>query len=94
MQDKQKIDLETGLVIDVVHPSETGLDIIEVPLTSPMYQPKWTGTALEDEEGNQYMGEGEWIETGQAPEPTPQQPTESELLMLAVAELADIVMGG
>ena len=45
-----------------------------------LYLPKWDGE--------------KWIETGQAPEPTPQEPTELELLMLAVAELATIVTGG
>ena len=53
---------------------------IETPCPSGFYHPKWNGT--------------EWVEAGQAPEPTPQEPTEVELLMLAVAELADIVMGG
>ena len=45
-----------------------------------LYTPKWDGE--------------KWIEAGQIPEPVPQVPTELDLLMLAVAELADIVMGG
>lgn len=37
------------------------------------WAPKWDGE--------------KWIETGQAPEPTPREPTELELLMLAISEL-------
>ena len=27
-----------------------------------LYKPKWSGEITEDEEGNQVMGEGEWVE--------------------------------
>lgn len=53
---------------------------LEVEPSQGLYAPRWNGE--------------KWIETGQAPEPTPQVPTELELLMLAVAELATIVTGG
>ena len=43
------------------------------------------------EEGKYYNSEGYEIDL---PEPIPQEPTELELLMLAVAELATIVTGG
>ena len=48
MQDKIKIDLETGLMIDVVHPLEVGEDIIETPCLIPYRLPKWEN--------------GQWIE--------------------------------
>ena len=62
MQTKAKIDLKSGMVIDWVIPFEVGLDIIETPLTNPLYKPKWTGKVIEDEEGNHIMGEGDWVE--------------------------------
>jgi hypothetical protein len=43
MKDKIKIDLETGLMIDVVHPLEVGEDIIETPCLIPYCLPKWNG---------------------------------------------------
>ena len=75
------IDKETHLFIrdDFTFDYETEIGLDVTP-TRGLYAPKWDGT--------------QWIETGQAPEPTPQELTEVELLMLAVAELADIVMGG
>ena len=100
MQTKAKINVDSGMVIDWVLPSYTGLDIIETPLTDPLFKPKWTGKVIEDGEGNQVMGEGEWVEGATQEEideitkPQPQEPTELELLMLAVAELATIVTGG
>lgn len=46
---------------------------LDVTPSQGLYVPKWDGE--------------KWIETGQAPEPTPQEPTELELLMLDIAEL-------
>ena len=86
MQTKAKIDLKSGTVLDWVLPSDTGLDIIEIPLTEPLYKPKWTGNVIEDEEGNQIMGEGEWVEGATQEEideltkPQPQEPTIEERL--------------
>ena len=44
MHDKIKIDLVTGLMIDVVSPDEIGEDIIETPCPDGFYLPKWNGT--------------------------------------------------
>lgn len=44
MNTKLRIDLETGLMIDVVHPSVSGEDIIETPCLIPYHLPKWNGT--------------------------------------------------
>ena len=75
------IDKETHLFIrdDFTFNPETELGL-DVKPAQGLYLPKWDGE--------------KWVETGQAPEPTPQEPTELELLMLAVAELATIVTGG
>ena len=86
MQTKAKIDLSSGMVIDWVLPSDTGLDIIETPLIEPLYKPKWTGEVTEDEEGNQIMGDGEWVEGATQEEideltkPQPHEPTIEERL--------------
>lgn len=75
------IDKETQLFLrdDFTFDEETEIGLDVTP-SQGLYVPKWDGE--------------KWVEAGQAPEPTPQEPTEVELLMLAVAELADIVMGG
>ena len=44
MNDKLRIDLQTGLMIESVHPSQVGDDIIEVPCLIPYCLPRWTGT--------------------------------------------------
>ncbi|HJA90063.1 MAG TPA: hypothetical protein H9948_04655 [Candidatus Jeotgalibaca merdavium] len=86
MQTKAKIDLKSGTVLDWVLPSDTGLDIIETRLTEPLFKPKWTGKVIEDEEGNQIMGEGEWVEGATQEEideltkPQPHEPTVEERL--------------
>jgi hypothetical protein len=46
---------------------------IETDCQGGLYLPKWNGT--------------EWVEGGVMPEPQPHQPTESETIMLAIAEL-------
>ena len=43
MHDKIKIDLSTGLMIDVVSPDEVGEDIVETPCPDGFYLPKWDG---------------------------------------------------
>ena len=75
------IDKETQLFLrdDFTFDEETEIGLDATP-SQGLYAPKWNGE--------------KWIETGQAPEPTPKEPSEVDLLMLAVAELADIVMGG
>lgn len=93
MRDKIKIDLETGLMVGIVHPSEHGDDIVETPCDIPYYLPKWNGT--------------EWMEGGQVPEPVvpePQAPTMEQMaiaLMQTQIELEDaqtaldfLLMGG
>ena len=68
------IDKETQLFIrdDFNFDEETEIGLDVTPAQG-LYVPKWDGE--------------KWIETGQAPEPTPQEPTELELLMLAISEL-------
>lgn len=44
MNDKIRINLETGCMIGIVHPSESGEDIIETPCLIPYRLPKWNGT--------------------------------------------------
>jgi hypothetical protein len=67
MRTKIKIDLETGLMIDIVHPLEYGEDIIETPCLIPYHLPKWNGT--------------EWVEGAtEIPTPTPELPTDEQLL--------------
>ena len=43
MHDKIKIDLTTGLMIDVVSPNVVGDDIVETPCPDGFYLPKWDG---------------------------------------------------
>ena len=98
MQTKAKIDINSGMVLDWVLPSDTGLDIIETLLTEPLYKPKWTGKVTEDEEGNQIMGEGEWVEGATQEEideltkPQPQEPTVEERLAQAEELLQTVTM--
>ena len=68
------IDKQTNLFIrdDFTFDEETEIGLDVTPAQG-LYVPKWDGE--------------KWIETGQAPEPTPQEPTELELLMLAISEL-------
>ena len=68
------IDKETNLFIrdDFTYDPETEIGL-DVEPAQGLYVPKWDGE--------------KWVETGQAPEPTPQEPTELELLMLAISEL-------
>ena len=75
------IDKQTNLFIrdDFTFDEETEIGL-DVEPAQGLFTPKWDGT--------------EWVETGQVPEPQPQEPTELEVLMLAVAELATIVTGG
>lgn len=42
LQDKFRIDLETGLRIDTVSPYEFGEDIIETRCLESLYLPKWS----------------------------------------------------
>ena len=44
MRDKLRIELTTGLMIESVHPSQFGDDIIETPCLIPFHHPRWDGT--------------------------------------------------
>ena len=67
MRTKLRIDLETGLMIDVVHPLEVGDDIIETPCDYAFSLPKWDGE--------------KWVEGAtEIPTPQPQTPTVEERL--------------
>lgn len=61
------IDKETHLFLrdDFTFDYETEIGLDVAPAQG-LYVPKWDGT--------------QWIETGQAPEPVPQEPTEKERL--------------
>ena len=72
MQNKIRIDIETGLYIETVHPSESGYDIISVECTGSYNLPRWIGT--------------EWEEGGTPPEPEPQpQPQAQTMEEMAIA---------
>ena len=75
------IDKKTNLFLrdDFAFDEETEVGLNVEPAQG-LYAPKWEGD--------------KWIETGEAPEPVPQEPTELELVMLAVAELAESLTGG
>ena len=64
---KRIIDKQTKLFIrdDFTYDEATELGLDVTP-SQGLYAPKWDGT--------------QWIGTGQAPEPLPQEPTELELL--------------
>ena len=65
------IDKETQLFLrdDFTFDEETEIGLDTEP-SQGLYAPKWDGT--------------QWIETGQAPEPTPQEPTELEILQAKI----------
>ena len=98
MRDKIKIDLNTGLMKDVVDSQQYSLDIIEKPLTDPLFKPKWTGKVIEDADGNQIMGEGEWVEGATQEEideltkPQPHEPTIEERLAQTEKLLQTVTM--
>ena len=64
---KRIIDKQTKQFIrdDFTFDKETEIGLDVTP-SQGLYVPKWDGT--------------QWVETGQAPEPTPQEPTEIERL--------------
>ena len=68
------IDKQTKLFIrdGFTYDEETEVGLDVTP-SQGLYKPKWDGAR--------------WVETGQAPEPAPQEPTELELIMLAISEL-------
>ena len=86
MKAKIKIDIESGLYIEQVHPDESGEDIIETPCLQPFNRPKWTGI--------------EWIEGGVMPEPTTPEKTleekvaEHDIKIVTLEETIDVIYGG
>lgn len=75
------IDKQTSLFIrdDFTFDEETEIGL-DVEPAQGLYIPKWDGT--------------QWIETGQAPEPTPQEPTLEERLQMAEDTIMFMLMGG
>jgi hypothetical protein len=78
MQDKIRIDIETGLYIETVHPSESGDDIISVECTGSYNLPRWNGE--------------EWEEGGVATEPAPQASSEAERIEMLENTLLLLMM--
>jgi len=79
----RKIDTTTGNFIeDCLFESEPPFDdgsYIYTPVPQGFYLPKWNGT--------------EWVEGGNAPEPTPQGPTVEERLQMAEDTIMFMLMG-
>ena len=81
------IDKETQLFIrdDFTFDEETEIGL-DVDPAQGLHKPKWSSEVTEDEEGNQIMGEGEWVEGATQEEideltkPQPQEPTVEERL--------------
>ena len=81
------IDKETQLFLrdDFTFDEETEIGLNVEPAQG-LYKPKWSGEITEDEECNQIMGEGEWVEGATQEEieeltkPQPHEPTIEERL--------------
>ena len=73
------IDKQTSLFIrdDFTYDEETEIGL-DVEPAQGLYAPKWDGT--------------QWIETGQAPEPSPQEPTIEERLAQTEELLQTVTM--
>ena len=90
----RKIDTTTGNFLEDVifesHPTlvdgELDPQYIEEAPEQGLYKPKW--------DGDKWVEGATQEEIDELTKPQPQEPTELELLMLAVAELATIVTGG
>ena len=81
------IDKETNLFIrdDFTFDEETEIGLDTEP-SQGLYAPKW--------DGDKWVEGATQEDIDELTKPQPQEPTELELLMLAVAELATIVTGG
>ena len=92
------IDKQTNLFIrdDFTYDEELEFGLDTEP-SQGFHRPKWSGEITEDEEGNQIMGEGEWVEGATQEEideltkPQPQEPTEIDLLHAQVQASNDYV---
>ncbi|GEM_PF-4994238 len=87
MRDKIKIDIETGLMVDTVHPSEQGDDIMETPCYIPYHLPKWNGEAWEEGATQEYID-------NMKAQAEPIEPTEAERLEALEMLMVDILGGG
>lgn len=77
---------ENGLFIEDAFVDELTEFTIETPCPSGFYKPKWNG-----EKWVEGLSEEEIAEITK---PSVQEPTETDYLMLAMTELAKIVLGG
>lgn len=87
MRPKIRIDLETGLYIESVHPDNKGDDIIDTPCLKPFYKPRWNGEVWEESATQEY------IDNLKA-QAEPQEPTESERLEALEMLMLDVLGGG
>ena len=93
------IDKETHLFIrdDFTYDEDLEYGLNTEPAQG-LYKPKWTGKVIEDEEGNQIMGEGEWVEGATQEEideltkPQQQEPTVEERLAQTEELLQTVTM--
>ena len=79
----RKIDTATGLFIEDVLLMDGFMgnnEFINTPVPQGFYWPRWNGT--------------EWVEGGQAPEPTPYIPTEADRIKAMEEALDFLLMGG
>lgn len=69
-----KID-KNGYYIEpvIIKNEEIPSDCVKARPPEPMYKVKWNGT--------------KWVEEGAPQEPKPKEPTENDMIMLAIAEL-------
>lgn len=87
MKDKIKIDLETGLMLDIVHPLEFGDDIIETPCDIPFHLPKWNGAEWVEGATQEY------IDSLKA-QAEPQEPSLEERIHALEAMELERILGG
>lgn len=85
MQDKIRIDLETGIYIEPVHPDSTGEDIIEKICPDSLFKPRWNGESWEEGATQEY------IDSLSAQS---YEPTEAERLEALEMLMVDILGGG
>lgn len=83
---KIRIDLKTGLYIDVVHPDISGDDIVDVSCPQGLYKPKWNGESWEEGATQEYIDS---LKT-QATEP----PTYADRLDALESAMLEMILGG
>ena len=91
------IDFNGFFIREDFEHGEGELKLNAYPPTFRVFNPKWTGEIIEDDEGNITVGEGEWVEGATQEEideltkPQPQVPTEIDLLQAQVQAGSDYV---